>query len=57
VKERDRVTKQYVHDGDWDRLYTCGHKLGIHSAAVVGGQRDCFEPGCECLRFVELKAR
>lgn len=53
---RDKSTGQFVHDGKSERLCTCGHGLGVHSAAVVDGERPCFhgdlggEP-CACARF------
>ncbi len=47
---RDRQTGQYAHS-TWSVMCRCGHTLGQHTAAVVAGQRDCLESGCECEKF------
>ncbi len=39
---RDQKSGQFVHDEDFDRMCTCGHTLGIHTAASVGGERPCM---------------
>jgi hypothetical protein len=55
TQTRDQVTGQYAFDGNFDRICTCGHRLGAH---IAGG----FECGtnttdhpetkdCKCERF------
>jgi hypothetical protein len=50
MPERDSAGR-FIHWDRFERLCTCGHKLGIHTAAKVNGQRDCCEPNCPCLVF------
>jgi hypothetical protein len=53
--ERDAVTGQYKHDGNWDRPCRCGHSLGVHSAEQVKGKRPCQNgdtgDDCDCQKF------
>jgi hypothetical protein len=55
---RDSVTGQYAFDGDFARMCTCGHTLGVHAAGgfdcLAGtGVLDDPSPGttCECRKF------
>lgn len=50
-------TGRYKHTGGWERLCTCGHDLGVHSAEKVDGKRPCFSAdftgvdcACECFK-------
>lgn len=55
---RERANGRYGFSGDWERMCTCGHALGIHAAVAP---HDCFNedsciPGatgeaCNCARF------
>ena len=59
---RDPVTGQFAYEGDWSRMCTCGHTLGVH----VHGGFDCLngesidgatgEP-CDCTRFRPSRRR
>lgn len=55
---RNRHTGQYSYEGQWDRVCTCGHTLGVHAGDPP---HPCFnddpylkgatgEP-CDCQRF------
>lgn len=58
-EKRDRQTGQYVHTND--SMCTCGHTLGLHAAATVGGERPCFAGDyeehafCECRKFRKIR--
>ena len=49
---------RYAFDGNWDRLCTCGHTLGIHYAdppqACMNAQKSAGGTGepCDCKKFV-----
>jgi hypothetical protein len=49
---RDRKGR-YDFDGRWERLCTCGHNLGHHTAEAphtcIAG--DFADEGCDCARF------
>lgn len=56
TQNRDKANGQYAHDGDWSRLCKCGHELGVHTAARVGGKQPCMSgdfggPSCDCQAF------
>lgn len=59
---RDKGSGQYAHS-KFDQVCVCGHELGRHSAASVGGQRPCFygdndgEEPCECNKFKKARAK
>lgn len=56
-RERDRKNGQYAPS--IDRLCVCGHTLGAHTAARVGGEQPCImgdiDEGCDCKSFKRAK--
>jgi hypothetical protein len=62
---RDERNGQFGFDGQWDRLCTCGHRLGVHGAGGV----DCLagtnvpdDPNprgifCDCEKFRQSRKR
>lgn len=57
--KRDRKNGQYVHTV-FEALCTCGHTLGVHAAATVGGKRPCFcsdfsAEECSCEKYKKAK--
>jgi hypothetical protein len=58
--KRDRKSGQYAHS-KFDELCVCGHTLGEHTAAVVGGLRPCVSGdftgvNCDCQKFRKVRA-
>lgn len=58
---REPTTGRYAFDGKWERLCTCGHKLGAH---IAGGFECGTDPngypetrGCNCQRFRPSRKR
>lgn len=56
-RERDRSTGRYTYENRWERLCTCGHTLGHHTAEAP---HVCIEPDfsdieCACERFTPAK--
>lgn len=59
---RDRGNGRYAHT-TFETMCVCGHKLAVHSAATVNGERPCFNcdvPGgdgldCSCTKFKKAR--
>jgi hypothetical protein len=56
---RDRKSGQYAHS-KFEALCVCGHTLGEHTAAVVGGLRPCISGDftgvpCACQKFKKAR--
>lgn len=55
---RDPTNGQYAYDGDFDRLCTCGHTLGIH----IAGGFECINidlgdgTDCDCRKFKPVRS-
>lgn len=54
-QSRDTRSGQYAHA--WDTMCRCGHSVGEHTAAVVGGRRDCLVEGCGCVKVRKVKPK
>lgn len=50
---RERSTGRYGFDGNWERLCTCGHRLGFHTGVAPHSciASDFIKCDCECTRF------
>ena len=54
MTQRDKATGRYT-DTRFDKLCTCGHTLGNHTAEKVGNHQECLTDGCECECFTKVR--
>jgi hypothetical protein len=61
-RKRNRRNGQYTFEGDFDRLCTCGHTLGVHTAEAphecINGDVDlegATGEQCDCAKFKPSK--
>jgi hypothetical protein len=47
IAARDKANGRYT-DSRLDKLCSCGHTLGQHSAEKVGKEQPCHECDCNC---------
>lgn len=54
---RERSTGRYGFDGQFDRVCTCGHTLGNHTAVAPHSciEGDFSDVSCDCAKFRPAK--
>lgn len=51
---RDKSSGRYT-DSRLDKLCSCGHTLGQHSAEKAGKEQPCYADGCDCDCFTKKR--